>query len=88
MITLATETLFEPGQEDGVSVMAWRSCKLPRKFAGSNNGVTQALAFADESHWLVRLAWSEMHGASMRRWHLEETVRQVGGMLIRFSRYI
>ena len=23
-----------------------------------------------------------MHGASMRRWQLDETVRQVGGMLI------
>ena len=37
---------------------------------------------------LLRLAWSEMHGASMRRWHLDETVRQVGGMLITDSRGI
>ena len=50
------------------------------------NGETQALEFADESLWLVRLAWSEMHGAPMRRWHLDETVRQVGGMLITDSR--
>ena len=34
------------------------------------------------------MAWSEMHGASMRRWHLDETVRQVGGMLITDSRGI
>ena len=67
VIILATEKLFGHDQEDGVSVMAWRSFKLPRKIAGSNNGETQALAFADESPWLVRLAWSEMHGASMRR---------------------
>ena len=66
--------------------MSWRSFKLPRKIAGSNNGETQALAFADESLWLVRLAWSEMHGAPMRRWHLDETVLQVGGMLITDSR--
>ena len=71
MITLATEELFGHGQEDYVSVMSWRSFKLPRKIAGSNNGETQALAFADESLWLVRLAWSEMHGAPMRRWHLD-----------------
>ena len=82
VITLATEELFGHGQEDDVSVMSWRSSKLPRKIAGSNNGETQALAFADESLWLVCLAWSEMHGAPMRRWHLDETVRQVGGMLI------
>ena len=62
------------GQEDDVSVMAWRSFKLPGKIAGSNNGETQALAFAGESLWLARLAWSELHGASMRRWHLDETV--------------
>ena len=68
--------------------MAWRSFKHPRKIAGSNNGETEALAFADESLWLVRLAWSEMHGASMRRWHLDEAVRQVGGTLITHSRGI
>ena len=82
VITLATEKLFGHGQEDDVSVMAWRSFKLPRKIAGSNNGETQALMFADESLWLARLAWSEMHGAPMRRWHLDEAVRQVCGMLI------
>ena len=82
VITLATEELFGHGQEHDVSVMSWRSFKLPRKIAGSNNGEAQALAFADESLWLVRLAWSEMHGAPMRRWHLDVTVRQVGGMLI------
>ena len=86
VITLATEELFGHGQEDYVSVMSWRSFKLPRKIAGSNNGETQALAFADESLWLVPLAWSEMHGASMRRWHSDKTVRQVGGMLITGSR--
>ena len=88
MISLATEKLFGHGQEDDVSVMVWRSFKLPRKIARSNNGETEALPFADESLWLVRLAWSEMHGASMRRWHLDETVRQVGGMLITDSRGI
>ena len=88
VIILATEKLFGHGQEDDVSVMARRSFKLPRKIAGSNNSETQALAFADETLWLARLAWSEMHGASMRRWHLDENVPQVGGMLITDSRGI
>ena len=88
VITLATEKLFGRGQEDDVSVMGRRSFKLPRKIAGSNNGETQALAFADESLWLARLAWSEMHGAPMRRWHLDEDVRQVRRMLITDSRSI
>ena len=39
------------------------------------------------SGW-ARLAWSEMHGASMRSWNLDETVRQVGGKLITDSRGI
>ena len=89
--TLATEKLFGHGQEDDVSVTASRSFELPMKIAGSNNsnGETQAHAFADESVWLARLAWSETHGAPMRRWHLAEAVRQVGGMLITyFSRYL
>ena len=67
MKTLAAEKLFGRGQEDDVSMMAWRSFKLPRKIAGSNNGETEALAFADGSLWLPLLAWSEMHGAPMRR---------------------
>ena len=88
VITLATEKLFGHGQEDDVSVMAWRSFKLPRKIAGSNNGETQALAFADESLWLVQLAWSEMHGASMRRSHLDETGPTSGRYAHhRFSRF-
>ena len=56
VISLATEKLFGHGQVDDVSVMAWRSFKLPRKIAGSNNGETQALALAGESLWLARLA--------------------------------
>ena len=68
--------------------MSWQSFKLLRKVAGSNNGETQVLAISDESLWLVRLAWSEMHGAPMRRWHLGETVRQVSGMFITDSRGI
>ena len=82
VMTLATEKLFGHGQEDDVSVMAWRSVKLPRKIAGSNDGETQALALAGEFLWVARLPWSEKHGAPMRRWHLDEVVRQVGGMLI------
>ena len=54
--TLATDKVFGDGQEDDVSVMVWRTFKLPRKIAGSNNSETQALAFADESLWLARLA--------------------------------
>ena len=83
VITLATEKMFGNGQEDDVSVMA-------REIAGSNNGETQALAFADESLWLARLAWSEMHGVSMRCCHWEETVRQVGRRNAHrgFSRYL
>ena len=86
--TMAADKLFGNGQEDDVSVMAWRSSKTPRKIAGSNDGETQALAFADESPCLAWLAWSEMHGASMRRWHLDKAVRQVGGMLTTASRGI
>ena len=69
-------------QRDGLAIFS----ELPRKIAGSNNGEAQALAFADESLCLARLAWSEMHGAPMRRWHLDEAVRQVGGKLITDSR--
>ena len=76
--------IFGHGQDDDVSVMAWRSFKLPSKIAGSNNGETQALAFADESLWLVRLDWSEMYGASMRLCQpssLQSELRSIGARL-------
>ena len=82
MTSLATEEMFGQSQEDDASLMSWRSFKLPRKIAGSNNGDTQALSFAEEFVWLARLARSDMHGAPLKRWHLDEAVRQVGGMLI------
>ena len=59
VITLDTEQIFGHGQEDDVAVMAWRSFKLTRKIAGSNDGETQAPSFADESLWLAQLAWSQ-----------------------------
>ena len=52
-VTLATEELFGHGQEDDVSVVSWRSFKLPRKIAGSNNGETQALVLTNPSGWSV-----------------------------------
>ena len=71
--TLATEELFGHGQEDDVSVMAWRSFKLPRKIARSNNGETQLLRLLTNPS-----GWSDR----------DETVRQVGSMLITDSRGI
>ena len=79
--TLATEKSFGRGQEDDVS-LSTHSFKLPRKIADSNNGETQARAFANENLWLARLARSGMHGAPMQRWHLDCEVSQLGGMLI------
>ena len=62
--------------------------QLPHNIAGSNNGETQALSFADENPKEARLAWSEMHSAPLPEWHLDEATRQVGGMLITDSRGI
>ena len=60
-------------QCDGLAIL-----QTPEK----NCWIEQALAFTDESLWLSRLAWLEVHGAPIRRWHLDEAVRQVCGMLI------
>ena len=48
----------------------------------------QVLRLPTNPLWMARLAWSEMHGASMPRWHLDEAVGQVGGMLSTDSRGI
>ena len=72
----------------GAGRIAWQSLKLLRNIAGSNNGETQPLAFANENLWFARHAWSKMHGASLQRWHLDDAVRQVGGMLTTHSRGI
>ena len=55
VITLATKSCSDMVKKTMSSEMAWRSFKLPKEIAGSNNGETRALAFADESLWLVRV---------------------------------
>ena len=71
-----------------VSLLAWRSFKLPRKIAGSNNNETQSVAFGDEMLWLTRLTWAELHGAQLIRWRLDEAVNMIRGLLITDSRRI
>ena len=71
-----------------VSLLAWRYFKLPRKTQGANNAETQAVAFGDESLWLTRLMWAEIHGCTIDRWNMDATVREVPGMLITDSRGI
>eukprot|EP00959_Pyramimonas_sp_CCMP1952_P338528 7089581-Pyramimonas_sp.AAC.1 len=71
-----------------VSILGWRSFKLPRNISGSNNNETQSTAFGDEMLWLSRLMWAELHGVEPTRWKLDDTVKTVPGMLITDSRGI
>ena len=87
VITLATEKLFGHGQEDDVSVAILQASR--EKLLDRTTVRLKLLRLlTNPSLWLARLAWSEMHGAPMRRWHLDAAVRQVGGMLITDSRGI
>ncbi|CAK0795828.1 unnamed protein product [Prorocentrum cordatum] len=77
---------FANGSMANVSILGWRSFKLPRKISGSNNNETQSTAFADEMLWLSRLMRAELHGVEPTRWKLDDTVKIVPGMLITDSR--
>ncbi|CAK0810363.1 unnamed protein product, partial [Prorocentrum cordatum] len=44
---------FANGSMANVSILGWRSFKLPRKISGSNNNETQSTAFGDEMLWLT-----------------------------------
>ena len=55
---------------------------------GINGGESQALAFGDESLWLARLMWAELHGEILVRWQWDETVRMVRGALMTDSKGI
>ena len=88
LVTAMSTDAFKQGQAAPVSLLGWRSFKLPRKIGGSNNVETQAMAFADETLWLTRLMWSEIHGVELRRWLLDLSVRTVPAMLVTDSRGI
>ncbi|CAK0886214.1 unnamed protein product [Prorocentrum cordatum] len=79
---------FATGSMANVSILGWRSFKLPRKISGSNNNETQSTAFGDEMLWLSRLMWAELHGVEPTRWKLDDAVKTVPGMLITDSRGI
>ncbi|CAK0897474.1 unnamed protein product [Prorocentrum cordatum] len=79
---------FANGSMANVSILGWRSFKLPRKIWGSNNNETQSTAFGDEKLWLSRLMWAELDGVEPTRWKLDDTVKTVPGMLITDSRGI
>ena len=78
MVPLATEKPFGQGQEELHGDPS--NCREKLLVPTTD---TQALAFANENLWLARHA-----GSKMQRWHLDDAVRQVGGMLTTDSRGI
>ena len=70
LVTGISDDKFYKGLESEVTLVNWRSFKLPRKIQGSNNAETQAMSFADETLWLTRLMWSEVNGVFLKRWWL------------------
>ncbi|CAK0842079.1 unnamed protein product, partial [Prorocentrum cordatum] len=79
---------FANGSMANVSILGWKSFKLPRNISGSNNNETQSTALGDEMLWLSRLMWVEFYGVEPTRWKLDDTVKTVPGMLITDSRGI
>ena len=87
-LTLLVDETFRAGMESPSNVVGWRSFKLPRKVLGSNGGEAQVFSFAEETLWLCRLAWAEVHGLPLVRFRLHDAVRQVSGCIISDSRGI
>ena len=54
---------------------------MPRKVTGINGGEAQAISFGDETLWLHRLMWAELHGEVLVRWQWDDIVKKVPGAL-------
>ena len=76
------------GREDDVTLISWRSAKLPRRIIGSNGGETQALTAGEDLLWLIRLFWSEVHGEIGTRSTWNSLVRKTHGILTSDSKGI
>lgn len=78
-----TKNILEAGG-DNVSLISWRSGKLPRQARSSLSAEVQALSEGDQELMYSRLQWAELNGAAgdFETGNFLEPVRSVPGFLV------
>ena len=55
------------GSEEHVALVSWRSTKAPRESLGSNGSEVQAITVGEDTVFLLRAFWYEIHGGQVTR---------------------
>ena len=55
------------GKVTPMRLLSWRTWKLKRKAAGSNDAEVQSILEAEDQNFRVRMLWSELHGCGLLR---------------------
>ncbi|CAE7836823.1 GIP [Symbiodinium sp. CCMP2592] len=80
---------IKDGSEVPLAMISWRSSKAPRESLGSNGSEVQALTVGEDTVFLIRAMWLEVHGIELHRDTLHETVRDNSiGILVTDSKGI
>ena len=81
-VIAATTPEMMTGQRSPLTMIAWRSCRLPRKARSSLAAEAQAMSEADQELVFVRLAWAEFCAIDVDIARPSEAVSQIPGTVV------
>ena len=81
-VVCATSPSMLSGERAPLTMISWRSGKLPRKARSSLAAETQALAETDHELMYVRLTWAELCGDQIDLSKKEEQISKISGTVV------
>ena len=81
-VICATTPAMLAGERAPLSMISWRSAKLPRKARSSLAAETQALSETDHELMYVRLAWAELCGDEIVLSDKEKSIAKISGTVV------
>ena len=72
------------GAEEHIALISWRSTKAPRESLGSNGSEVQAITVGEDTVFLLRAFWYEIHGGEVVRGRFEKDLAActTGGLMM------
>ena len=81
-VIAATGPAMTAGMASELTLVSWRSAKLPRVCRSSLSAEVQAFSEGEEELMYTRLAWAELRGLAVDLQNVTETLRLVGGVMV------
>ena len=81
-VIAATTPDMMKGKRSPLTMVSWRSCRLPRKARSSLAAEAQAMAEADQELVFVRLAWAELCAVPVDLKDAASAIRRIPGAVV------